>query len=35
MVIRFIKKRQQPGLEVVGVIAQILDVDIKELIKST
>lgn len=35
MVNGYVQNRQQPRLEVLSEIAQILDVDIKELIKST
>ena len=35
MVNGYVQNRQQPRLEVLSEIAQILDVDIKELIEST
>jgi len=35
MVNGYVRNRQQPRLEVLSEIAQILDVDIKELIEST
>lgn len=35
MVNGYVQNRQQPRLEVLSEIAQILDVDIKQLIKST
>jgi transcriptional regulator with XRE-family HTH domain len=35
MVNGYVQNRQQPRLEILSEIAQILDVDIKELIEST